>query len=348
MIILSPELEQRLLELAVLDGRDLVRGDGSGSLLEGCRIVPVGGVLLDGFRDGDHAQRLFLGGADVDAVVAAGAVIGADLHAELVALEADGGLGDEAFGLVRKLFRRGKRGTDRRVRADEGAAVALDAVVHDPFGHVHRDAALLELGRAGGDDAVGRERADGQLVAFLRGDGRDEGLVVLVVGDGQRIRTRSGGRPAFGIVDLFEVGDGVVDAVAVHLDDRVALSAVRLLDGFLHVLLGVRIGDDVCEFEECRLHDGVHALGRAEFGDDVKTVEGVELDVLLRDLVLHLCGELLVHLVGGPYAVEQEGAAVLEVGEHVVTEHIGLVVARHEVRLVDEVGRADGSAGGRR
>ena len=339
------ELEERLLELAVLDGSDLVRGDGCGGFFERRRVIPVGGVLFDGFRDGNHTERLFLGGADVDAVVAAGAVIGADLHTELVTLEADCGLGDESLGLVGKLFRGGESGTDCRVRADERAAVALDAVVHNPFGDADRYAAFLELGRAGGNDAVGRECGDGQFVAFLRGDGRDEGLVILVIGDGQGVRTRRGGRPAFGIVDLFEVGDGVVDAVAVHLDDRVALLAVRLLDGFLHILLGVGVGDDVGEFEECRLHDGVDALGRAEFGDDVQTVEGVELDVLLRNLVLHLCGELLVHLVGGPDAVEQEGAAVFEVGEHIVAQHVRFVVARDEVRLVDEVGCADGLVG---
>ena len=115
-----------------------------------------------------------------------------------------------------------------------------------------------------------------------------------------------------------------------------SLSAVGLLDGFLHILLGVGIGDDVREFEECRLHDGVHALARAQLGDDVETVQSVELDVLFRDLVLHLGGELLVHLVGGPDAVEQEGAALFEVGEHVITQHVRLVVARHEVRLVDD------------
>ena len=336
------ELEQRLLELAVLDGRELGDGDVRGGLLEGGGVVPVGGVLLDGFRDGDHLERLLLGGADIDAVVAARAVVGADLHTELVALEPGRRLGDEGLGLVRELFGSGEGGTDRRVRADQRAAVALDALLGVPFGHADRYAALLELGGAGGHDAVGRERADGQLVAFLRGDGRDEVLVVVVIGHGQGIGAGSGGRPALGVVDFLEPGDGVVDAVAVHLDDRVALLAVGLLDGFLHVLLGVLVGDDIRELEECRLHDGVDALARAELGDDIETVQGVEPDVLPRDLILHRGGELPVHLIGGPYAVEQEGAALFEVGEHVVTQHIGRVVARHEVRLIDEVGAADG------
>lgn len=48
--------------------------------------------------------------------------------------------------------------------AYQRAGATLDALVQLPFGHSHGNAALLELGRAGGDKAIHAKRAYGQLV----------------------------------------------------------------------------------------------------------------------------------------------------------------------------------------
>ena len=66
-----------------------------------------------------HDQRLLLGGADLDAVAAAGAVQGADLHAVLHAGEllAGGGLGLVAFGRALHHFFGRIDGTDAGMRA---------------------------------------------------------------------------------------------------------------------------------------------------------------------------------------------------------------------------------------
>ena len=64
--------------------------------------------------------------------------------------------------------------------------------------------------------------------------------------------------------------------------------------------------------------------------------------MLLCDCVFHTCGELGVHLLGRPLRVEQEYAAVLEVGEHIVAQYVGLVMASDKVRLVDKICTADG------
>ena len=89
------------------------------------------------------------------------------------------------------------------------------------------------------------------------------------------------------------------------------------------------------------MHDGVDALVRSESGNDFKTVEGVELDVLFGNHILHSGREFRIHFFGSPLRVEQEGAALFEVGEHIVTEHVRLVVAGYEVCLVDKVSAAD-------
>ena len=56
--------------------------------------------------------------------------------------------------------------------SEHGAA--LDALVDLPLGHGYGDAALLELGGAGGNHARRIKGAHGQAVAFLRQDGLDE------------------------------------------------------------------------------------------------------------------------------------------------------------------------------
>lgn len=86
----------------------------------------------------------------------------------------------------------------------------------------------------------------------------------------------------------------------------------------------------------------LYAFFRADFLDDFETVESVELDVFLCNHVLHCRRKFCVHLFGFPLRVEKERAAVFKVGEHVVTKHVGFVVASHEVGLVDEVSASDG------
>ena len=84
--------------------------------------------------------------------------------------------------------------------------------------------------------------------------------------------------------------------------------------------------------------NGVDALARADFVYYFKRVYRVELDVLFGDSALHFGGEFRVELFGRPVAVQKEHAAVLNVVNHVVVCYIGRVMARDEVRLVDEVG----------
>ena len=89
------------------------------------------------------------------------------------------------------------------------------------------------------------------------------------------------------------------------------------------------------------MHNRVDALLGADLLDNFETVESVEFDVLFGNHILHGSGEFCIHLFGFPLRVEEERTAFFKVGEHVVTEHVRLVVACHEVRLVDEIRAAD-------
>ena len=221
------------------------------------------------------------------------------------------------------------------MRADQGAQVALYALGHVPSRDLHGDAALLVLGGAGRHNAVSRNRGNRQLVAFLREDRLDEVLVVLVALDLHR--NSAGGRvgPLGRDLHLAQTGDRDIDRIPVLLHDGVALLAVGLLGIRLHVLVSLLVGDDVGQLEERGLHDGVDAVAHANLRRQIDRVDGVELDMLLGELLLHGSRQMLVKLFIAPLAVEQERAAILQGGEHVVLRHIRRVVAGGEVRRVD-------------
>jgi len=74
---------------------------------------------------------------------------------------------------------------------------------------------------------------------------------------------------------------------------------------------------------------------------ELERVDHVELQLLVDDLLLDLVRHLLPHLFRFKRRGQQEGAAGLDVREHVILLEEGEVVARHEVRLGAEVGAAD-------
>ena len=131
--------------------------------------------------------------------------------------------------------------------------------------------------------------------------------------------------------------DCSVDCSPVSFDDLLSLLAVTLDNGLLHVFLCLFVGDDVGKFEECGLHYHIGGFCAACGHCDVQAVDGVELKVLVGNLTLHECRQLVVQFLVRPTAVKQERAAVLGVCKDVVTRYVTGVVASDEFRLVDEV-----------
>ena len=226
--------------------------------------------------------------------------------------------------------------------ADQSALVAHEALLGDPLRDGDGDAALLIAGGAGGHGAVGAHGGHGQRVAFLREDGLDIALEVRIVGHGHDLGALGGGGPGFRILNLLHRVDADVDGVVILLDHGVALLGVGLLGGGLHEAHGILHGDHVGQLEEGSLHDGVDAPAHADLESQLDGVDVVELQMVLGDGVLEGRGQLLLHLLQGPGAVEEERAALLDAAGHVVLRDIGRIVAGHEVRAVDEVGALDG------
>ena len=153
-------------------------------------------------------------------------------------------------------------------------------------------------------------------------------------------------------LDRFEGGDAVersrdrnllehrqcaVDAHLVLLDDVVALLLELLLDSGLDVVDRVIGRNDVGQLEEAGLHDGRNILRTADLKRELQRIDRVDLDMLLEDRLLHVAGEAFEHLVGREFAVDQEGTAVDNAGEHVIPADIGRVMAGDEVRRGDGV-----------
>ena len=335
------ELKQRLFELAAFDGVDVEVRGGVGKI---DRVIPVFVfAVLQSVFQGDHGKGFYLCGANVRAASATGTVKGGNLHSVFEALKARRVLRNEGFGSVFKNFRGLKHGADCRMRANERALVALDAVFADPGRDVDCNAAFFKTSGCGGNVAVGFDFGNGKAVAFLCEHRFDKSLVVRIVGDGFDFRAGGCVFPAFGIFNLDKSGDRVVDCRKVHVYDRFAFLAERLDDEFFHMFVGFFIGHYACKIEERRLHRGADTVAETDFGDDVDCVDGIELNVFSCDGALHFGGEHSVHFFGLPDAVQKEGAAVFKVADHIVLRDVGRIVASHEIRRVDKIGRFDGS-----
>ena len=342
------ELEQGLLELAALNGGLL---ELSSHFFLGGQVDAVlkHGLLVTLRVDGGHLQGLVLGGAGGHAGAAAGAVQRRDDHGEVHAGDTGHGLGLGASGSGSQLLIGHSDGTDNRMGTHIGTLVALDAVVHNPLGDIHSHAALLVSSGALGRGAVGvvLEGGDRQVLAVEGVHGEHHVVDVVhqlgtVAGSNLLLRVVHSVLPGGGHVHLDVAGSAAVDGVVVHLDNGVALTAVRLGGGVLHILDGILFGDDLGNGEEGGLEHGVGAGAQAQLLADLKGVDGVEVDVIVSNELLHLAGQALVQLLGVPRAVQQEAAALFQILDHVVGLQVSGVGAGHEVRLGDVIGGLDG------
>jgi hypothetical protein len=117
--------------------------------------------------------------------------------------------------------------------------------------------------------------------------------------------------------------------------------AVGLLHRLLDPLDGLVGGQHAGELEEAGLHHGVDAVAHAHVARHPVGVDDPELDLLVDELLLHVAGEPVPHLVGAVRAVEQERGAALGAGEDRHPLHQPELVTGDEVGVLDEVGGPD-------
>ena len=334
------ELEERLFKLAALDGALIHR---IGFARQAVAVFPVFS-LFRMIVQRLHREGLLFGRADVGAGAAARAVKSGGLNTIAILIVRLRALfGHEALRRVLRFFFREEEGANDGVRADVGALVALNAVVRIPDRDIHGDTAFLELCGSGGEGAV---------FASHKGGNRKRVTLLSIhhVGDiGDEIRHFA--QRAGLILSIFPLSRNLEFAIAVntgiyggvvHVDDLLALVAVGFDDGFLHVFHGISDGNNLGDGEEGRLADRVDAVAEADFLTEFNGVDDIEFDLVLRQEALDVAGQILLDLGVVPGRVEQEGTTLLQRSENIVVIHIALVVAGHEVGLIDQVGRTDG------
>ena len=235
------------------------------------------------------------------------------------------------------------------MRADECTLVAADALGSIPLGNVHSGAALLVCRCALLPLAVCicNESGNGQAVAVHTSDGLHDITDLLdqlrTAGESLGSGISLGVGPGSGNVDLVDRVNTSIDGLPVHLNNVLALLAVALLSCLLHEVDSVLDGHNVSQLEESGLQDGIGALAHTDLDCLIDGVDGVQLNVVVSNVLLSLSVQVLAQLLIGPLAVDHEHAAGLDILDH-LHAHVDVsgVVAGHEVSLVDVVGAADG------
>ena len=336
------ELEERFGELRSLNGILLEYGGiRFGKFL--AEFVVDGFVRNDFFKR-NHSKSLLVrfSGADVGANSAAHTIERADLHSVRISFQADSRFGCERCGNGFAVLN--ENGADTSVRTYERALVTLNTVFCVPFGNLNRNASLFELRRSGGNASVCIECGGRKFVAFESDDRVNNLLEIFIVCEFRGSSAGSSVGPFCGNRDFFKFGSGFVDSGVVHLNDRVALLAVGLLNVLLHPVFRFGVRHDFgVDFEESRLHDSVGSSAEADGRGDLDCVDNVKFSVLFGKQTFHRSGEISAE-VGNvvPFAVKKEFAAFFEVGDHIVSRNVRGLRASDEVRRVDKVRRLNG------
>ena len=203
------------------------------------------------------------------------------------------------------------------------------------------DIALLESGGAAGIGAIHRQCADRQVVAATghhrRGDVLHERRRV-----GRHDRWQvAGGVDALGYLDPVQRGNGPVDRGMVARDHIGAAPAVGLGDRVLDPLDRLLAGQYPGDGEEARLQHGVRAPGEPGLARDLVGVDGVDVEALGNDLLLHRAGQRRPDLRRGVRAVEQQGRAGRGPVQHVEAVQQAEMMTADEPGLPDKVRRTD-------
>ena len=137
-----------------------------------------------------------------------------------------------------------------------------------------------------------------------------------------------------------EPGEGPIDRGEVALHHLLALAAVALLDRVLDRSDCLLDGQHAGEREEARLEGRVHAAGEPRLAGDTLRVDDMEAELLARDLLLHVTGQVPpgVDTVRARQQERRAGTCVLEYVEALEQPEL---VTGDEVGLFDQVRRFD-------
>ena len=318
--------------------------------------VLVHGVILVGYLGGEVGPsifQMFLGsegfsnqcfarsGAGIDTVAAALAVHRGYCDAEVHTFCTQSRFSVYARSIL--FFFSHQYRTDGSVRAHNGALVALDTFIDLPFRNVDGYAAFFISSSAGGERTICliHQFADGQVMAFLFVHGNHNFVNELVAG--LRIQFFvSAVNPVSRNIDLHNGVNTFVNGSIVHVNHLLAFLAIGVNDGFLQVFHSIFNRDDTGQFEESGLHDHVDTTTQTDFGSNLHSVNGVEVDVVSSQVAFQLARQFLVQFFSGPRAVQQKSTAILQASSYIVAANVGGVMNSYVVSEVDQERHIDG------
>ena len=311
--------------------------------------IPVRALTLPQRRLELHVDRLepclalVAHRADIDADAAARAVLDCDLERELLTfpLRQPRVARLECRRSAREQRRFVSLCADDRVRADHHAFRALDADLRVPHRHLRGEVALLPARRAGRKRAVARQRAHRQFVA-APGDDRREHFA------NKRRRFVRHRRAQLDIAtdalrhfDFVQMRERLIHGVEVHLHDVFAFLAVslanRILDRRDRLVVRQHAGDG----KEADLHDRVDPSTHAARASHGARVDDEEAQPPVVNRALHPLGKPLPHSIRRERRVQQEGPVRRGALQHVEPLEKKRLVTADEIRLGDEIRRAD-------
>jgi len=265
----------------------------------------VGNLLLLGFQ-GLHDQCLFLGRTDIGAIAATGTVKDAHLDAEVQSAESSGRSGLPQYHSLRGIGRFRlieQERPDGSVRTYVGTLVTLDTIVGDPFRDRNGNTTFFIGCRSGEESSVfiSHKRGNRKVIALLGVHHVNQAADVFRPEGEIRL-----GNNRFDIFPFRRNGHfhhihpSRINGSIVHVHNLLALPAVSIQDGALHLFHGQFERDHVGDSEESRLHDGVGAVAQPQVNPQLCPVDDIEVDLVVSEILLHFIGKPLFGLFSIP------------------------------------------------
>ena len=200
------------------------------------------------------------------------------------------------------------------MRTYQRTLVTLDTGLLLPFRNHNGYAALFKTGGTGLKCTVltAVKHADRQLVTALCVHGINDvgNKCRAVAGAGFFIL---GILPGSRNIDLYQSIDRAVYGSAVHVHNLIALFAIGLFDCLFDKGDCLVKGNDLGQFKEGALGYHVDTVrAKSYLNGNIHRVNGIEMNLIFRQITLYVAGQLLLQLFRRPYAVEQEGSALLQ------------------------------------
>ena len=107
----------------------------------------------------------------------------------------------------------------------------------------------------------------------------------------------------------------------------------------LHLLNSLLEGNHIGNLEEGRLHDGIRARTQTQLGSNLRSVDDIEVDVVLGQICLHVVRQRAAGRLGIVRRVQEERTALLQALQHIILIYIRRNVASHKVGRRNQIRR---------